>query len=92
MEYLDIPKWNTTSWTLINFFFVCPSIAEMMIGVMMKVMQTEIVCTNMKNIHILKSNINVILVSDISSMHTYPQKCPHNTKQTQIHMALHPIV
>jgi hypothetical protein len=38
MEYLDIPKLNITSWTLINFFFVRPSIAEMMIGVMMKVM------------------------------------------------------
>jgi hypothetical protein len=92
MEYPDIPKWNITSWTPINFFFVCPSIAEMMIGVMTKVMQTWIACTNMKNIHIVKSYINVILVSDISSMHAYPQKCPYNTKQTQIHMAPHPIV
>jgi hypothetical protein len=92
MEYLDIPKWNITSWTLINFFFVCHSIAEMMIGVMMKVMQTSIVCTNMKNIHILESYIDVILVSDISSMHAYPKKRPYNTKQIQIHMALHPIV
>jgi hypothetical protein len=91
MEYLDIPKRNITSWTMINFFFVCPSIAEMMIGVMMKVMQTSIVCTNMKNIHTLESYINVILVSDISSMHFYPQKHPYNTKQTQIHMTPHPI-
>jgi hypothetical protein len=45
-----------------------------------------------ENIHILKSYIDVILVSDISSMHAYPQKCPYNTKQTQIHMAPHPIV
>ncbi len=92
MEYLDIPKWNITSWTLINFFFACPSIAEMMIGVMMKVMSSSIVCTNMENIHILKSYIDVILVSDISSMHAYPQKHPCNTKQTQIHMTPHPIV
>jgi hypothetical protein len=92
MGYLDGPKWNITSWTFNNFFFVCPSIAEMMIGVMMKAMQTLIVFTNMKNIHILKSYIDVILVSDISSMHAYPQKHPYNTKQTQIHMALHPIV
>jgi hypothetical protein len=56
------------------------------------VMQTSIVCTNMKNIHILKSYINVILLSDISSMHAYPQKCPYNTKQTQIHMTPHPNV
>ena len=90
MEHLKIPKWNIMSWTLINF--VCPSIAEMMIGVMIKVMQTSIVCTNMKNIHILKSYIDAILVSDISSMHAYPQKCPYNTQQTQIHMAPHPIV
>ena len=92
MEYLDIPKRNITSWTLINFFFVCPSIAEMMIGVMMKVMSSLIVCTNMKNIHILKSYIDAILVPDISSMHAYPQKCPYNTKQTHIHMTLHPNV
>ncbi len=92
MEYLNIPKWNIMSWTLINFFFVCPSIAEMMIGVMMKVMQPSIVCTNMRNIHILKSYINLFLATDISSMHTYPQKCPYNTKQTQIHMAPHSIV
>ncbi len=39
-----------------------------------------------------ESYINVILVSDISSMHAYPQKRPYNTKQTQIHMAPHPIV
>ena len=50
----------------------------------MKVMQTLIVCTNMKNIHILKLYIGVILVSGISSMHAYPQKHPYNTKQTQI--------
>ncbi len=92
MEYLDIPKQNITSWTLISFFFVCPSNAEIMIGVIMKVMQTSIVCTHMKNIHILKSYINVILVSDISSMHAYPQKCPYNTKQPQIHMKPHLIV
>jgi hypothetical protein len=61
MEYLDIPKRNTTSWTLINFLFICPSIAEMMIGVVMKVMSSLIVCANMKNIHILKSYIDVIL-------------------------------
>ena len=42
MDYLNIPKWNTMSLTLINFFFVCPSIAEMMIGVMMKVMSSSI--------------------------------------------------
>ncbi len=81
MEYLDIPKCNIKSWTLLNFFFLHPSIAEMMIGVMMKVMQTSIVCTNMKNIHILKSYINVILMSDISSMHAYPQKHPYTTSQ-----------
>jgi hypothetical protein len=92
MEYLDIPKWNIASWTLIDFFFVCPFIAEMMIGLMMKVIQTSIVCTDMKNIHILKSYIDVILVSDISSMHVYPQKHPYNIKQIQIHMAPHPIV
>jgi hypothetical protein len=92
MEYLNIPKWNIISWTLINFFFISLSIAEMKIGVMMKVMQTSIVCTNMKNIHILKSYIDVVLVSDISSMYTYPQKQPYNTNQTQIHMTPHPIV
>jgi hypothetical protein len=80
MQYFDIPKWNITSWTRIDFFFVCPSIAEMMNGGMMKVMQTLIVCTNMKNICILKSYIDVILVSDISSLHAYPQKRPYNTK------------
>jgi hypothetical protein len=89
MDYLNIPKWNTMSLTLINFFFVCPSIAEMMTGVMMKVMSGSIVYTNMKNIHILKSYIDVILVLDISSMHAYPQKHPCNTKQTQIHMTPH---
>jgi hypothetical protein len=78
MEYLNIPKWNIMSWTLINFLFVCPSIAEMIIGVMMKMMQTSIVCMNMRNIHILKSYIDVILVSDISSMHAYPEKHPYN--------------
>jgi hypothetical protein len=56
----DIPKRNITSWTLIDFFFVCLFIAEMMIGVMMKMMLKIIVCTNMKNIYILKSYINVI--------------------------------
>ncbi len=76
MEYLDISKRNIMSWSLINFFFVCPSIAEMMIGVMMKVMSSLIVCTNMKNIHILKSDIDVILALDISSMHAYPQCIP----------------
>jgi hypothetical protein len=88
MEYLDIPKQNITSWTLINFFFVCPSIAEMIIGVMMKVMQTSILCRNMKNIHILKSYIDVILVSDISSIHAYPHKHPYNTKQTSINTVM----
>jgi hypothetical protein len=92
MEYLDIPKRNITSWTLINFFFVCLSIAEMMIEVMMKVMSSLKVCTNMKSIHILKSYIDAILVSDISSMHAYPQQHPCNIKQTQIHMTPHPIV
>jgi hypothetical protein len=53
MEYLDIPKQKITSWTLIDSLFVCPSIAEMMIGMMMKVVQTSIICTNMKNIHML---------------------------------------
>jgi hypothetical protein len=48
--------------------FQCPSITEMMIGVKMKVMSSSIVCTNTKNISILKSYINVILVPDISSM------------------------
>ncbi len=33
----------------------------MMIGVMMKVMSSSIVCTNMKNISFLKSYINVVL-------------------------------
>jgi hypothetical protein len=46
----------------------------------------------MKNIHILKSYINAILVPDISSMHTYPQKRPYNTKQAHIHMMLRPNV
>jgi hypothetical protein len=90
MEYLDIPKQKITSWTLIDSLFVCPSIAEMMIGMMMKVIQTLTICTNMKNIHILKSYIDAILVPDISSMHAYPQKHPYNTKQTHTHMTLHP--
>jgi hypothetical protein len=68
MEYLDIPNLNIMSSTLINFLYVCPSITEMMIEVKMKVMSSSIVCTNTKNIHILKSYINVILVPDISSM------------------------
>jgi hypothetical protein len=37
----------------------------MMVGVKMKVMSSSIVCTNTKNIHILKSYINVISVPDI---------------------------
>jgi hypothetical protein len=95
-----IPKWNMsifqnkkfTSWTLINSLFVCPSITEMTIGMMMKVIQTLTICTNMKNIHILTSYIDAILVPSISSMHAYPQKRPYNTKQTHIHMMLHPNV
>jgi hypothetical protein len=89
MECLNITKQKFMSWTLIDSLFVCPSIAEMMIGMMMKVIQTSTICTNMKNIHILKSYIDAILVPDISSMHAYPQKCPYNTKQTHIHMMLH---
>jgi hypothetical protein len=92
MEYLNIPKQIIMSWTLIDPLFVYPSIAEMMIGMMMTVIQTSTICTNMKNIHILKSYIDAILVPDISSMHAYPQKCPYNTKQTHIHMMLHPNV
>jgi hypothetical protein len=46
----------------------------MMIGMMMKVILTSTICTNMKNIHILKSYIDAILVPVISSMHDYPQK------------------
>ncbi len=92
MEYLDIPKQEITSWTLINSLFVRPSITKMMIGMMMTVIQTLTMCTNMKNIHILKSYIDAILVPDISSMHAYPPNCPYNTKQTHIHMMLHPSV
>jgi hypothetical protein len=36
MEYLHIPKYKIMSWTLIDSLFVCPSIAEMMIGMMIK--------------------------------------------------------
>ncbi len=38
-----------------NGFFCYFSIAEIMIGVMMKVIQTSTTCINMMNIHILKS-------------------------------------
>jgi hypothetical protein len=41
--------------TISNAFFCYSSIAEIMIGVMMKVIQTLTTCTNMMNIHILKS-------------------------------------
>ncbi len=91
MEYLDIPKWNIMSWTLINFYFVCPSIAEMMIGVMMKVMLKSIVCTNMKNIHILKSYINVIFgFGHLINARLYSKASPQyqtdsNTHDTPLH-------
>ena len=48
----------------------------MMIGVMMKVMQTSIACTNMMNIHILKSFLNVILVLDIYQCTPNRRKIP----------------
>ena len=58
--------------TLIIFFFCVPSVAEMMIGaMMMKVIQTLTTCTNMMNIHILKSYIDATLAPNISSMHAY---------------------
>ena len=47
----DVSHMNTDS----NGFFCYVSIAEIMIGVMMKVIQTSTTCINMMNIHILKS-------------------------------------
>jgi hypothetical protein len=105
MEHQRTPKWQILkwnmslfqtkkimSWTLIISLFLCPSITEMTIGMMMKVIQASTICMNMKNIHILKSYIDAILVPSISLMHAYPQKRPYNTKQTHIHMTLHPNV
>ncbi len=75
-----------------DYFLIFMSFyTEMKIGMMMKVIQTSTICTNMKNIHILESYIDAILVPSMSSMHAYPQKHPYN-KQTHIHMTLHPNV
>ena len=69
-QNLTIPKWKNPVFsqqhnkgeTLIIFFFYLPSVAEMMIGaMMMKVIQTLTTCTNMMNIHILKSYIDATL-------------------------------
>jgi hypothetical protein len=42
---------KNTSWTLIISLFLCPSITEMMIRMMMKVIQTSTICTNMEYSH-----------------------------------------
>jgi hypothetical protein len=75
-----IPKWKNPTFcqqhnkgkTLNIFFFYFPSVAEMMIGaMMMKVIPTMTTCTNMMNIHILKSYIDATLAPNISSMHAF---------------------
>ena len=65
-------QYHNKGKTLIIFFFYFPSVAEMMIGAtMMKVIQTLTTCTNMMNIHILKSYIDATLAPNISSMHAF---------------------
>jgi hypothetical protein len=98
-ENRTIPEWKNPFFsqyhnkgkTLIIFFFYFPSVAEMMIGAtMMKVIQTLTTCTNMMNIHILKSYSDATLVPNISSMHAFSHKHAYNTNRTQVHVMLHP--
>jgi hypothetical protein len=66
------PTQKVRNTELIIFFFCLLSDAEIMIGaMMMKVIRTLTTCTNMMNIHILKSYNDATLAPNISSMHAY---------------------